>query len=181
MAILGAPTVALFFAGRSFPPDTTPEGAYLRIVLAVTSGKLGDAFAYLETEAQWGVFTLLDYGRKAYELVVSAYPEPERTAVLPKYAAAHTAKDGPAFFAQLAAQRGYERRLRKDLSGHKSVEIVGDRATVETARGTRYPFRRRENGIWGLTLFTADLKAEAERAARDFGVVEAAASDYRGR
>jgi hypothetical protein len=47
-----------------------------------------------------------------------------------------------------------------------------------TARGTRDGFRRRENGIWGLTLFTADLVAEAERAARDAEVVEKAAADY---
>ena len=43
------------------------------------------------------------------------------------------------------------------MSGIAKVEIAGDRATVETARGTRYAFRRRENGIWGLTLFTAPL------------------------
>jgi hypothetical protein len=59
------------------------------------------------------------------------------------------------------------------------VETRGERATVETARGTRYPFRRRpENGIWGLTLFTATLAAEAERAARDFALIERAADDY---
>ena len=51
-------------------------------------------------------------------------------------------------------------------------------ATVETARGTRYGFRRRDNGLWGLTLFTADLTAEAERAARDWDIVERAAKDY---
>lgn len=60
----------------------------------------------------------------------------------------------------------------------KSVEIEGARATVVTARGTRYPFRRRDNGIWGLTIFTAELMDEAKRASRDLDVVEAAAADY---
>ena len=69
-------------------------------------------------------------------------------------------------------------RLRRDLSGVAKVEIAGERATIETARGTRYPFRRRDNGIWGLTLFTAELVAESERAARDFEVVDRAAADY---
>ncbi|MGH7293339.1 MAG: hypothetical protein ACRELB_00325, partial [Polyangiaceae bacterium] len=69
-------------------------------------------------------------------------------------------------------------RLERDLSGEVHVEVVGDRATVITARGTRYPFRRRDNGIWGLTIFTAELVAEAERAARDLEVVEHAAADY---
>ena len=41
-------------------------------------------------------------------------------------------------------------------------------------------FRRRENGIWGLTMFTAELQAEAERASRDLEVVDAAARDYAG-
>jgi hypothetical protein len=36
----------------------------------------------------------------------------------------------------------------------------------------------RDNGIWGLTIFTADLLAEAERATRDLAVVEKAAADY---
>ena len=81
-------------------------------------------------------------------------------------------------FALLAATRGWIARLERDLSGVASVEIAGERATVVTARGTRYPFRRRENGIWGLTLFTAELAAEAERAARDLDVVEHAAADY---
>jgi hypothetical protein len=58
------------------------------------------------------------------------------------------------------------------------VEINGERATVETFKGTRYPFRRRENGIWGLTLFTATLESEAEKAARDAAMIDKAAADY---
>ena len=50
--------------------------------------------------------------------------------------------------------------------------------TVETVHGTRYPMRRRENGIWGLTQFTPLLDAEAERAARDYAVIDKAAADY---
>jgi hypothetical protein len=49
---------------------------------------------------------------------------------------------------------------------------------VVTSRGTRWPFRRRDNGIWGLTIFTAELVAEAERTTRDLEVVVAAADDY---
>ena len=70
-------------------------------------------------------------------------------------------------------------RLRRDMSGIAKVETDGERATVETVRGTRYPFRRRDNGIWGLTLFTPVLVAQAERAARDAGRVEQGAADYR--
>ena len=69
-------------------------------------------------------------------------------------------------------------RLRRDLSAVASVETAGDRATVATARGTRYALRRRANGMWGLTMFTAPLVAEAERAARDLDVVEASAVDF---
>ena len=69
-------------------------------------------------------------------------------------------------------------RLERDLSGVSNVEIHGERATVVTSRGTRYPFRLRDNGVWGLTIFTAELGAEAERAARDLDVVKGAAEDY---
>ncbi len=180
-ALVVAPIAWVSLSGRKFPPDTTPEGAYLRIVLAVTRGKLGDAFAYLETRAQWAVHSQLDCERRAHELVSSSYPEPERAVTLLRYKRAEEAKDAPDYFSRVARERGYEQRLRNDLSGIKAIERADDRATVETARGTRYPFRRRENGIWGITLFTADLVVQAEQAARDLGIVEAAAADYRGR
>ncbi len=78
----------------------------------------------------------------------------------------------------MAHKRGWITRLRRDLSGIAKLEPSGERVTIETARGTRYTFRRRDNGIWGLSLFTADLVAESERAARDAEVVEQAAADY---
>jgi len=111
--------------------------------------------------------------------VLAAYPEPERTRLAGRYAAEAEAPDGADVFALYAEQNGWVQRLRRDLSGIAKVEVQGERATIETARGTRYPFRRRpENGIWGLTLFTATLVAEAERAARDHAMIEKAAADY---
>jgi len=62
------------------------------------------------------------------------------------------------------------------------VERAGPRATVVTSRGTRYAFRLRPTGIWGLSAFTPLLTEEAERAARDYALVERAAQDFkRGR
>jgi hypothetical protein len=110
--------------------------------------------------------------------VLAAYPEPERSRLAQEYAAEADAPDGADVFALYAKRYGWMARLRRDLSGIKKVEVSGDRATVETAHGTRYPFRRRENGIWGLTLFTPILDAEAERAARDYSVIDKAAADY---
>jgi hypothetical protein len=163
---------------RDFPADTTPEGAYLRIVLAVTEGRLAQAFPYLETEAQWACYTLHEYRSKAVQLVRSSYPEPERTQLLSLYGTSENASTAEALFAREALAKGWEGRLRRDLSGIARVEVQADRATVETARGTRYPFRRRENGIWGLTWFTSALHEEAQKASRDLAVIEKAAADY---
>jgi hypothetical protein len=77
-----------------------------------------------------------------------------------------------------ARQKGLVTQLRRDLSAVAKVDVEGERASVVTARGTRYPFRLRDNGIWGLTLFSAALLAEADRASRDLAVVAAAADDY---
>ena len=77
-----------------------------------------------------------------------------------------------------AEERGWIRRLRKDLSGIAEVQIEGERATIVTARETRYSFRKRGNGTWGLTMFTAELLTESTRAARDYDVVRRAADDY---
>ena len=161
-----------------YPSDRTPEGAYLRIAKAVNLGRPADFFAYLETEAQHAAYTIIDYRKKARERVLAAYPEPDRSRLSKEYEAEALAPDGADLFALHAERHGMIALLRRDLSGVARVEVQGVRATVETARGTRYAFRRRENGIWGLTLFTAQLRASAERAARDFAIVEQAALDY---
>jgi hypothetical protein len=180
-AILVGLVVAGFFAYAfvpRYPTDRTPEGAYLRVAKAVNLGHPAEFFAYTETAAQHAAYTIRDYRKKSRERVLRSFPEPERTRVAERYRAEAEAPDGPDLFALLAEQRGFMKTLRRDLSGIAKVEIHGERATVETARGTRYPFRKRENGIWGLTLFTAVLVAEAEKAARDYDLVEQAAADY---
>lgn len=169
-------------ARKPFPPDTSPEGAYDRIALAVAQRNPRDAFAYLETEAQWASFTIRDLRRKACDKVRASYPPDQAAPLLAAWREEADAPDGPDVFALFAAREGWVPRLERDMSGVDHVEVQGERATVVTARGTRYSFRRRENGIWGLTIFTADLDNEAERASRDLTVVERAAADYdRGR
>jgi hypothetical protein len=182
IAILAVVVVATFLAFRllatPFPSDHTPEGAYLRIAKALADGDPRAMFAYLETDAQWASFTIKDARAKALDRVRRSYPEAERRAYEQAYAAEAEAPDGPDVLAAIAQKRGWLGRLRRDLSGVAKVEVDGPRATVVTARGTRYPFRVRDNGIWGLTIFTADLVAESERASRDLAVVGAAADDY---
>jgi hypothetical protein len=167
------------FAWLTYPSDRTPEGAYLRVMSAVNRGRAEDFFAYLETPAQHAAYSIRDYRRKSRARVLASYPEPERSRLSALYQAEAEAPDGADLFALYARRRGWVNRLRRDLSGIAKVDRRGERATIETARGTRYPFRiRPENGIWGLTLFTAELVAEAERAARDHRLIERAAADY---
>jgi hypothetical protein len=165
---------------RPFPSDRTPEGAYMRIARGVTRDDPKSFFAYLETEAQWACYTIRDFRRKARDRVAASYPEPERSKLLETYGPYADCPDGSDVFAILYRTRGWARRLRKDLSGAARVDIDpgGERASVVTVRGTRWPFRKRDNGIWGLTIFTAELVAESEKASRDLAVVESAASDY---
>jgi len=178
LVIVGLPLGFWLHAHLTFPSDQKPEGAYLRVVIAVNKGNPSAFFPYIETEAQHACYTVRDYRKKSVERIEASYPETERVKNLTLYKAFADAPDGADVLALYAKQKGWLDRLRRDLSGIGRVEIQGDRATVQTVRGTRYPFRRRENGIWGLTLFTASLTAEAERAARDAALVEQAASDY---
>jgi hypothetical protein len=175
-AVIVAAACALLI--RPFPSDHTPEGAFMRIARSVTDAKLGEVFPYLETDAQWASFTIRDMRKKSSDRIAASYAEPERSALLAEYAEEANAADGSDLFALLAKRRGWDARLRKDLSGVVRVDIEGERATVVTARGTRYPFRKRDNGIWGLTIFTADLMAESERASRDWENISRAADDY---
>jgi hypothetical protein len=163
---------------RPFPPDTTPDGAYVRIALAIAERRPRDVFPYLETEAQWASYTVRDERKRACDRVRASYPPAEGAPLLAAWQEEASAPDGADLFALLAARRGWIARLERDLSGVAHVEIQGERATVVTARGTRYAFRRRDNGIWGLTLFTAELGAEAQRASRDLDMVAHAADDY---
>lgn len=166
------------FSHLTYPSDTTPEGAYLRVMIAVNRGDPQRAFPYIETQAQHACYTIFDYRKKAHQRVLAAYPEPERTRLAESHGPFAAAKDGAGAFAIYSERLGFLNRLRRDVSGVDKIEIQGDRATVQTARGTRYPFRRRENGIWGLTLFTATLVSEAEKAARDYALIDRAAADY---
>ncbi|MFS8065583.1 MAG: hypothetical protein ACMG6S_04345 [Byssovorax sp.] len=228
--ILGGAAAALALAGvvgrrrlTRFPPDTTPEGCYLRIVVAIIEGRARDAFPYLDEPARHAAYSIRDYRKRASGLVAAQYPEPERTRLIDAYRVFAEAPDGADVWNEMAHERGWITRLRRDLSGIARIETSGGnaptsknamprgsasgealavrgmggpdelrsaggegasplpgptRVTIETARGTRYSFRRRDNGIWGLSLFTADLVAESERAARDAEVVEQAAADY---
>ncbi len=179
LAGIGAALLLAFvWAKLSFPSDRTPEGAYLRVVIAVNRGRAQDFFAYTETRAQHACYTIRDYRKQTRDRVLAAFPEPERSRLAAQYAEEAAAPDGADVLAIYAKQNGWMNGLRKDMSGIAHVNIQGERATVETAHGTRYPFRRRENGIWGLTQFTAALSAEAEKAARDLALIDKAASDY---
>ena len=177
-ALVLVPAAWFAFAWATYPSDRTPEGAYLRVMSAVNRGSAHALFPYTETAAQHAAFTIQRYRKQARERVLEAYPPGEREELAEKYRAEAEAKDGPDLFALYAERRGWMDRLRRDLSGIEKVEVEGDRATVQTVRGTRYPFRRRENGIWGLTLFTAVLVAEAEKAFRDAAIIDKAATDY---
>jgi len=177
-AIVLLPLAYLVGAWIVFPSDRTPEGAYYRIVKAVNNGRPEQAFAYLETSAQHSCYTIRTYRARARERVLAAYPEPERSRLAAAWAAEAEAPDGSDVFAIYARERGWMDRLRRDLSGIAKIETTGERATIQTINGTRYAFRRRENGIWGLTLFTATLVTEAEKAARDAAMIEKAADDY---
>jgi hypothetical protein len=170
--------VAATLSHKDFPSEKTPEGAYLRIAEAVDEGRVRDAFPFLETDAQWASFTIRDERARACARIRASYPPGQGVDLLAAYSPLAALADGPDVFALLAAQKGWLAQLRRDLSAVAKVEIQGERASVVTIRGTRYPFRLRDNGIWGLTLFTAALMAEAERASRDLAVVAAAADDY---
>ena len=172
------PAVWFVWAWSSYPSDRTPEGAYLRVMSAVNRGEASNFFAYTETAAQHACFTIRKYRRLARSRILKAYPEPERSQLAQEYLAEAQAERGADVFALYSQRFAWLERLRRDMSGIAKVEQDGPRATVVTVQGTRYPFRRRDNGIWGLTLFTGTLVAEAEKAARDYALIDKAAADY---
>ncbi len=178
----GLAAAAAAFAGYSrwarFPSDQTPNGAYLRIVQAVNRDTPEEFFAYIEEAAQHACFTIRDYRAKALAVAQASYPAEKMRELRDEYEELASAPDGANVFGKFARDEGWLEQLRQDISGIASVEVEGERATVITARGTRYAMRRRPNGIWGLTAFTPLLVTEAERAARDLALIEKAAADH---
>ncbi len=174
--VIGVVAVVFY---KPFPPDKTPEGAYARIAKAIAEQRPRDVFPYLEQDAQDAAFSIHDMRKAARDAIASNYPQgAERDALLAAYRAEAEAPDGPDVFMLFDKKDHFIARLRKDLSGIAKVETAGDRATITTARGTRYTFRKRPNGVWGLTLFSAEMLDGSERAARDLASVRAAAEDY---
>src|SRR5215211_6943243 len=57
--------VRIVYAYAVFPSDRTPQGAYLRVAIAVNRGRAEDFFAYLETRAQHAAYTIRDYRKKS--------------------------------------------------------------------------------------------------------------------
>ncbi len=170
---------ALFLLLRTpFPPNDSPDGAYARIAKALAEGHPRDLFPYLETDAQWACISVHDARKAAKTRVTVSYPSSEQPAARAEIGPLADSTDGEDVFVKTAESRGWLARLKKDLSGTKGVEISGDRATIITARGTRYSFRRRDNGMWGLTMFTAELVSDRDKATRDLEVVNAAGDDY---
>jgi hypothetical protein len=162
----------------SYPSDHEPKGAYVRIVEGVTRDRPEEFFAYIEDAAQHACFTIRDYRKAALGRVRKTFPDKERAEYEARYGELAAASDGSQVFAYYARQEGWLAELERDLSRAAAVEVRGERATVITARGTRYSFRRRAGGIWGLTKFSPKLTSEAERAARDLAMIEKAAHDY---
>ncbi|APS00751.1 hypothetical protein [Pajaroellobacter abortibovis] len=181
---LGCVLLGLMFTKREFLvsslflSDTNPRGAYLQIAKDITEDHPEKVFNYLETEAQWACYTIRDARKRAYERIEATYPELEKKAMLSTYRSIASAADGAEVFALLARKRQWFVRLRKRLGQIARVEIKGDWATVKTAQRESYGFRKKENRRWGLTLFTQDLSAEANRAFQDLSVIEKSAEDY---
>lgn len=176
--IVVALVAAYFVAWRFYPSDRTPKGAYYRVTTAVNRGSARELFPYLETAAQHAAFTIHKYSADAVQRVDAAYPKELAPRERGRFAEIAALEPGPGVFEWYAERHGWLDQLRRDLSGVANVEVSGERATVETVRGTRYAFRLRDNGMWGLTSFTARLVADAEKTARDCSVIEAAAADY---
>jgi hypothetical protein len=178
IAVLAVPLGWFTYSWLTFPSDKTPKGAYLRVAKAVNQADPSGFFAYTEEAAQHACFSIRDYRKRSLSLLSGAFPPAERATLEAKYAPFANAPDGADVFALLALEHGWIDQLRKDMSGVERVEEAGPRATIQTVKGTRYAFRKRPGGIWGMTAFTPALVAEAERAARDFKQLEKVAADY---
>ncbi len=171
-------SLGLVLGKMSFGSDQSPEGAYLRVTKAVSRNAAVEFFAYLEEPAQHACFSILTYRKKSLQRAKETYPPAALEQLRKSIGSLAQAKAGPDVFAQIAEREGWLDQLRLDMSGVARVDQSEARATVLTKRGSRYSFRQRPNGIWGMTAFTAALVAEAEAAARDAQLVEGSAADY---
>jgi len=181
LAVLAAAALFAAVYVRRYPADTTPEGAYLRLAKHLELGQPELAFSYLEVDARDAAYVMARSRTDALARVRAAFPAEEARAFAESYAALATGDDGPKAFARYAEPRGWLRRLAKDVSPIDHVEADGERATVVTRKGTRYPFHRDRDGRYGLTSFTAELVAQAKQATRDLEVVGRSAADYERR
>ncbi len=163
---------------RPFPPDATPEGAYARIALALSNGRPKDAFAYLETDAQWAGYLdprRSETGRRAREGKLPG----DRTGSVARGVAQRGGRAGRRRCVRSSGQTPWvDRAAREGLVGRDSDGNTGrPRDHRNRAKHALLVSPTRQRHL-GADPFTAELQAEAERAARDLDVVERAADDY---
>ena len=171
-------TLASLLLSMNFDSDQSPEGAYQRITKAVSRNEAEEFFAYLEEPAQHACFTIVDYRKKSLQLAKAHYPKEALLKLKNSFDVTADVNNASELFARIAQSEGWLDQLRQDMSGVARVERVGPRATVITQRGTRYSFRQRPNGIWGMTAFTSALVHDAQVASRDHQLVIESARDY---
>ena len=125
LAVVAAGAVAAASAWRRFaalPPDSTPEGAYVRVGAALDQGDARGVYALLDDDARAACGAIRDARRRASERVAAAYLEPERSRLLAAYAPEAGAVEGGDAWLVEAARHGYVALLRADTSGVEHVE-----------------------------------------------------------
>ncbi len=179
MFALGAVFLGVY--ARSYPADTTPEGAYLRMAKHLELGQPQVVFSYLEVAARDATYAMARTRTESLAVVRKNFPADEVLVFTEKYGAIAVGDNGPQAFARYAEARGWVAHLTKGLSPIEHVENDGDLATVVTATGGRYVFHRDPDGRYGLTFFTAELVAQAQQALRDREVILRSGVDYERR
>lgn len=163
-SLLGATLLGclVLCAGCNLPEGETssPEGLFFKLLSTRQSGDWDGMWELLHPDARGRLDRWVEIERKAAALISAHYPEAGRQQRLALLTVAKF-KDGRELFRHLArsAKKGQQLGFGAKAGAHvRSVDVVGDQATIRTWAGDQLTAIRGADGRWYTDLDRDDDK-----------------------
>jgi hypothetical protein len=156
-----------------------PEGAFKLWLDALHRRSCPDLYARLDNQSLDEVAATYAASRSIHQILMSQYPEKERTAEMRNQellAHVKESEDPRSFFlAWCAHEFPVDRIGGGEVAGARVDRVEsdpsGDKVTLISKAGDKYRLSRRSDGTWGVDWLYSDYHKVAEAQRRNLGIV----------
>jgi hypothetical protein len=170
--------MALVLVACSARGPKSPEAAFERISLGVSSSDAETLFDGLDQDTRWSWMTIQKCHREAYDAVLSNFPDgTDKDQKLRYLEVAATAETPADIFAAKMGNKALAELRGRLQTGTPQFSTKGAEATVAALSGAPLVFRMVE-GRWGYSGFAAESEDQKRRAIADLELIKTSATDY---